>query len=53
MQEAMLTTIDNPFNPFTQFDEWKDFDETQGYYTCPYLARIANVLSLLKSMILR
>ena len=20
--EIMLTTIDNPFNPFTQYDEW-------------------------------
>ena len=37
----MLTTIDNPFDPFTQFDEWKRFDEDHGYYTCAYLARIA------------
>lgn len=36
----MLTTIDNPFNPFTQFDEWSAFDEAKGYYTCAYLARI-------------
>ena len=41
--EVMLTTEDNPFSPFTQFDEWNDFDEAQGYYTCAYLARIANV----------
>lgn len=37
---TMVTTIDNPFDPFTQFDEWKNFDETQGYNTCQYLARI-------------
>lgn len=37
----MLTTIDNPYNPFTQFDEWFAFDESKGYYTCEYLARIA------------
>jgi hypothetical protein len=37
---AMLTTTDNPFNPFTQFDEWQTFDESKGYYTCSYLARI-------------
>lgn len=37
----MLTTLDNPFNPFTQFDEWYAFDVAQGYYTCAYLARIS------------
>ena len=36
----MLTTIDNPFNPFTHFDEWFAFDEEKGYHTCSYLARI-------------
>ena len=36
----MLTTIDNPFNPFTNFDEWLAFDEGKGYYTNEYLARI-------------
>ena len=38
----MITTIDNPFNPFTQYDEWLAFDEQMGYYTNNYLARIAN-----------
>lgn len=41
MGESMLTTVDNPYNPFIQFDEWKAFDESKGYYTCEYLARIA------------
>lgn len=36
----MLTTTDNPFNPFTQFDDWFAFDEQKGYHTCSYLARI-------------
>lgn len=36
----MLTTIDNPYNPFTQFDEWLAFDESKGYHSCAYLARI-------------
>jgi len=37
----LLTTVDNPFNPFTQFDEWLSFDTQKGYNTCGYLARIA------------
>jgi hypothetical protein len=37
----MLTTIDNPFSPFTQYDEWYIYDESHGYHTCGYLARIA------------
>lgn len=37
----MLSTIDNPFNPFTQWDEWRRYDEHMKYYTCSYLARIA------------
>ena len=38
----MLTTIDNPFDPFEQFDAWYDYDVRMGYNTCSYLARIAN-----------
>ena len=41
MADMMLTTIDNPFNPFTQWDEWKRYDEDKRYFTCAYLARIA------------
>lgn len=40
MKAAMLTTIDNPFDPFTQFDEWRAYDEQKGYNTCSYLARV-------------
>lgn len=36
----MLTTIDNPFNPFTDFDAWNAFDESKDYYTTNYLARV-------------
>lgn len=38
---CMLTTIDNPFNPFDQFTSWFLFDTEKGYNTCAYLARIA------------
>lgn len=39
----MLSTIDNPFNPFVQYDEWFAFDASQGYDTPSYLARVAKV----------
>ncbi len=39
--ESMLTTIDNPYNPFTQFDQWLDYDSSKGYNTCGLLSRIA------------
>lgn len=40
MKDMMLTTIDNPYNPFTHFDEWRAYDVEKGYFTCEYLARI-------------
>lgn len=38
---VMLTTIDNPYDPFTEFDEWNAYDIQAGYNTCGYVARIA------------
>lgn len=38
---SMLTTVDNPYNPYIQFDEWFAFDELKGYHTCSYLGRVA------------
>lgn len=40
MVEYRLTTIDNPFDPFTQFDEWIMYDKDKGYDSSEYLARI-------------
>lgn len=34
-----LTTIDNPYNPATQFDEWLAYDTQKGYNSCGYLSR--------------
>ena len=39
--EVMLTTFDNPFDPFDEFIPWFMYDIEQGYYTCSRLARIA------------
>lgn len=36
----MLSTTDNPYNPFTEFDEWRAYDEASGYYTLNYLSRV-------------
>lgn len=43
MTVSAITTIDNPFDPFEQFDDWYRFDEDHGYHTCCYLARIAHI----------
>lgn len=38
----MVTTTDNPFNYFKQFEQWKEYDQKiAGYYTLSYIARIA------------
>lgn len=39
--EYMLTTVDNPFDPFTQYDEWLAYDLKLGYNTNALLARVA------------
>ena len=38
---CMLTTFDNPFDPFERFTSWFLFDTEKGYNSCSYLARIA------------
>lgn len=36
----MLTTVDNPYDPFTNFDEWNAYDMRSGYNTMAFLARV-------------
>jgi hypothetical protein len=38
--EYMLTTVDNPYNPFTQYDSWYWWDYYAGYHTPGALARV-------------
>lgn len=42
MSKCALTTVDNPFNPFDDFDSWFRFDCDKGYNSCAYLDRIAH-----------
>lgn len=41
--EIMLTTVDNPFNPFDNFDSWLLFDKEKGYNSCERLARLLQI----------
>ena len=50
MSQAMLTTIDNPYDPHTHFDEWYAWDIAHGYHTCEYLARIAMTSDVLSDV---
>lgn len=39
-EHYMLTTVDNPYDPFTQFEEWDAYDRQAGYNTTAFLARV-------------
>lgn len=47
MANVMLTTINNPYNPFKHFDEWRAYDEMLARQEnrptcCGYLARMTD-----------
>ena len=42
-KQTMLTTKDNPYDPFEDFTSWFLFDIEKGYNTCGRLMRIANI----------
>ena len=42
-KECKLTTFDNPFDPFEQFDSWLLFDKEKGYDSSERLMRIAQI----------
>ena len=41
--EFMLTTVDNPYNPFEQFALWNLFDKEMGHNTCELIARLSKI----------
>ena len=43
MTKTMLSTIDNPFNPFDNYPAWSAFDVSSGYHTAELLARIVDL----------
>ena len=40
MSKVALTTVDNPFNPFEEFELWFRFDESKGYHSSSLLGRV-------------
>lgn len=47
MREVRLTTIDNPFDVFEEFNQWFLFDIEKGYNSCSYLDRIAKTTDVM------
>ena len=43
IRQANITTIDNPFNPFDDFNSWFMFDIEKGYYTSSKVARLVKL----------
>ena len=39
--DVMLTTIDNPYDPFEDFDKWFIEDSIRGHNTCGLISCIA------------
>lgn len=49
MRVCALTTLDNPFDPIDDFDNWYLYDIEKNYGTCSYLARMAKTSEILSN----
>ena len=43
MEKLWATTVDNPWDYFSNFDEWYATDRQLGYNTCSYIARLLDM----------
>ena len=50
-EDCMLTTYDNPFDPFSEFTIWWKEDVRLGHDTCGLLAKYANTSSVLSDQL--
>ena len=39
-EDLMLTTVDNPYDPKSDYDKWRSWDLERGYNTEEYIARL-------------
>ena len=51
--DFLLTTSDNPWDPFTNFDEWNQYDTECGYNTWQRIERLMPEGYLRKSLVER
>ena len=47
MTVTALSTIDNPFNPIDDYEQWLSYDISHGYNTSNWLANVAKTSDLL------
>ena len=45
MVRCFLTTFDNPYNPYDQFEQWYQYDMDHGYNSSGLLMRLAQTSS--------
>lgn len=46
-KEIRVTSVDNPYDPFTHWEQWLLYDANAGYNTC---GRLANVTIISDAM---
>lgn len=42
-RSVTITTVDNPYDPFDDFEHWFQFDTEKGYYTSSRVARLTKL----------